>query len=158
MKKLFKIFLLATITTFALSSCEEEDMVCDTEEDKAEDVIDNSVAFYEGEIKATWKVLFEGAKAIETGEIESLTRISGSEYQVTANVSLEGRDYNIVGKFKLYSDEITISLNGGEEKTTSLRIDECNACTGNAFVFFSTGEKINSLNSVVITIHFESDF
>lgn len=164
MKKLFRLFLITMITTLVFSSC-SDDIIDDTEDeigikDGDNDTTDNSVPFYESELQANWKELFEsGYRANETGTIESLTRISGTEYKVQGSVSLKGKDYNLKGIFNPFSDTITIYINGEESPYKgSFYVNDCIDCSAGASVFFNARYDINSLNYISFVVQFQSDF
>ncbi len=163
MRTIFRMFLLTMITTLVFSSCSDdlideiEDEICI--EDGDNDITDNSVAFYESEIQANWEKLFYGNQATAIGTIESLTRISGTEYKVKGSVSLEGKDYNLEGVFNPFSDTITIYINGEESSYKgSFYVNECIDCSAGASVFFNAQYDLNSLNYISFEIRFQSDF
>ena len=165
MRTLARTFLLTIITMLIFSSCSDniindiEDETCVEEDDNDNDIIDNSVLFYEDEITAEWKELFGPIKARATGNIESLTRISGTEYIVKGSVTIEGLHYNLEGTFNPFSDIILVKINDQESTYKgSFYVNECNNCSAGASVFFNTREDINSLNYISFNIRFQSDF
>ena len=158
--------MVVAITTLLFSSC-SDDFMCEIEDEIGmedgdndnTDNTDNSVAFYESELKATWKELFHGNRATATDTIESLTRISGSEYKVKGSVSLEGKDYTLEGIFNPFSDTITIYINGEESPYKgSFYVSECIDCSAGATVFFNARYDLNSLNYISFEVRFQSDF
>lgn len=164
MKKIFVLFFVST-TLLLLPSCSDdtiselEDEIDELEEIEEEEeiIIDNTIAFYDEDVTAEWKELFEGGyKARATGTIISLEEISSVEYKIKANVTLENKNYDLEATFNPYEERAPIIING-EESEGYLSVYSCTDCSANLRVNLNRTFAVNSLNYIRFNITFSSD-
>lgn len=177
MRTLFRFFLLSGIAVFTLSSCtedeiemmqeeiaeeviqEEEEEIDAVQEDELEEADDNSIAYHEPLVRATRDKFMDGVQDEATGNITSLTKLEGMDYEVVANVELRGVNYQLEAVFNLLSEEIFISINGEEPfYQPNLSISNCSNCDGDAQIKIIVKDDINGYFSRSFYLDFQSDF
>lgn len=175
MKTYYKLFLLSAITVITISSCAEdaletieeelaeevtlEEEIDPVPEDDQEEVVDNSIAYFEPHFRATRDKFMDGVQDEANGNINSLTRLDGMDYKVTAKVELRGKDYLFEGVFNLISEEIVISVNGEEPYyRPNISITNCTDCEGAVQVSITVKDDISGYFSRSFYLDFQSDF